>query len=66
MRSDGFVYGTGTVIKYVSGLPHALTHTIRLDNPPESGAPDEFGRVYTRDPEKLAYHHAMTHELEVI
>jgi hypothetical protein len=45
-RSDGFVYGCGQVIRYADYTPHTLTHVVRLDNPPEKGAPDETGHTY--------------------
>jgi hypothetical protein len=66
VRSDGHAYGTGTVVGYAEFLPHFLTHTVLLDEPPEAGAPDEFGNVLTRDPEVLARHHCPAHELEAI
>jgi hypothetical protein len=63
-RSDGFVYGTGYVCDYARILPHFLSHTVMLDNPPKSGAPDEFGKVYTTDPEALCRHHCPVYEME--
>lgn len=65
-RSDGHVYGTGQVVGYAEYLPHFLSHTVALDHPPKAGAPDERGRVLTRDPEVLAEHDCPASELEIL
>jgi hypothetical protein len=66
IRYDGFVYGTGVVVRYTQFLPTSLTHTVELDNPPEAGAPDEWGEILTRDPEILRYYHCHATELIVM
>lgn len=68
-RSDGHDYGTGYVCGYVCGyvgiLPHYLTHTVMLDDPPATGAADEFGNACAA-PEILGKHHCPVSELETL